>query len=183
MKMFERPPLFEEPFAQTLSGKRLQGKKTPGHADMDQQDVSGDLAPADAKVFRTCVDVLLHLAADLPRCQHVVRYLAIYSTQPTMKSMTVLKHLVSYLACHEDVCLSLKWQGDATGTFHKYPSVLYQLWKPWLRSTQFQTGLATSRHLELGRTFQNARLWVRRLRRRSPTVCTKAQNAWFAVIS
>jgi len=103
--------------------KRLQGKKTPNHADMDQQDLSGELAPADAKDFRTCVTVLLYLAADLPHCPHVVRHLATYSTQPTMKNMTVLKHLVSYLACHEDVCLSLKQQGHATGIFHEYPSV------------------------------------------------------------
>ena len=40
-----------------------------------------------------------------------------------MKSMTVLKHVVSCLDCHEDVCRSLKWQGHAAGIFHKYPSV------------------------------------------------------------
>ena len=44
-------------------------------------------------------------------------------TVPTMKNMTVLKHVVSYLDCHEDVCRSLKWQGHAAGIFHKYPSV------------------------------------------------------------
>ena len=44
-------------------------------------------------------------------------------TVPTMKSMTVLKHVVSCLDCHEDVCRSLKWQGHAAGIFHKYPSV------------------------------------------------------------
>ena len=70
--------------------KRVQGKKTPNHVDMDQQDLSGELAPADAKVFRACVSVLLYLAADLPHCQHVVRHFATYSTQPTMKNMTVL---------------------------------------------------------------------------------------------
>ena len=112
---------------------------------MDQQDVSGELAPADAKVFRTCVGVLLYLRADLPHCQHVVRHLATYSA--TMKSMTVLKHVVSCLDCHEDVCRSLKWQGHAAGIFHKYRA--YPLWKPWLRSTQIQTGLATSRHVGL----------------------------------
>ena len=32
---------------------------------MDQQDVSGELAPVDAKVFRTCVGVLLYLAVSM----------------------------------------------------------------------------------------------------------------------
>ena len=63
---------------------------------------------------------LLYLAADLPHCQHVVRHLATYSTQPTVRSMLVLKHLVGYLAAHEDVCISLKSKGRSDGIFHQY---------------------------------------------------------------
>ena len=100
--------------------KALQRKKSPGHAEMDQCDLSGEISPQDAKAFRTCVGVLLYLAADLPHCQHVVRHLATYSTQPTVRSMLVLKHLVGYLAAHEDVCISLKFKGRSDGNFHQY---------------------------------------------------------------
>ena len=69
--------------------KKLQGKKSPGHAGMDQIDGTGKLSPDMAKTFRTCVGIPLYLAPDLPQCQHVVRHLAMYSTQPTVKSLTV----------------------------------------------------------------------------------------------
>ena len=98
----------------------MQRKKTPGHADMDQCDDTSELSPELARNFRTCVGILLYLASDLPHCQHVVRHLATYSTQPSVKSLTVLKHLVSFLACHEEVCISLKWRGRNQGIFHSY---------------------------------------------------------------
>jgi len=37
-----------------------------------------------------------------------------------VKSMTVLKHLVGYLASHDSICMSLKWKGRTTGLFHGY---------------------------------------------------------------
>jgi len=90
--------------------RKLQNRKTPGHSDMDQVDSTGDVSPHAARAFRTCVDILLYLAYDLLHCQHIVRHLSTCPTQPTVTSMTVLKHLVSYLACHEDICVSLKWR-------------------------------------------------------------------------
>eukprot|EP00435_Cladocopium_sp_Y103_P034780 s2111_g9.t1 len=93
--------------------RKLQGKKSPGHADMDQIESTGELSLQIAKIFRTCIDVLLYLASDLPRCQHSVRHLATYSTQPTAKSLTVLKHLASYLSGHED---------RNVGVIHNYPN-------------------------------------------------------------
>ena len=95
--------------------RKLQNRKTPGHSDMDQVDSTGDVSPHAARAFRTCVDILLYLAYDLLHCQHIVRHLSTCPTQPTVTSMTVLKHLVSYLACHEDICVSLKWRGRTNG--------------------------------------------------------------------
>ena len=100
--------------------KALQRKKSLGHSEMDQCDLTGEISLEDAKEFRTCVGIFLYLAADLPHCQHIVRHLATYSTQPTVLSMVVLKHLVGYLACHEDVCISLKSKGRNMGVFHQY---------------------------------------------------------------
>ena len=65
---------------------------------MDEVDDSSSLGSLQAGIYRTCVGVLLYLAADLPHCQHVVPYLATYSTNPSERSFMVLKHLVGYLA-------------------------------------------------------------------------------------
>ena len=101
--------------------KKLQGKKSPGHADMDQLDNTAEVSPQTARVYRSCIGILMYLAPDLPHCQHVIRHLSAYSTQPTTKSVAVLKHLVSYLAGHESICISLKWKGRNVGVFHNYP--------------------------------------------------------------
>ena len=102
---------------------KTQNKKNPSHADMDQLDTNPDL-PADmATTFRTCVGILMYLANDMPHCQHVIRHLSTYNAKPTAKSLTVLKHLVAYLACHGDICISLKWIGRNNGVFHSYPDL------------------------------------------------------------
>ena len=103
--------------------KKLQNKKTPGHSDMDMDDETEALSPEAATAFRTCVGILLYLAPDLPHCQHVVRHLSTYSSQPTQKSLVVLKHLVGYLASHDDICISLKWRGRNAGLYHNYNDV------------------------------------------------------------
>ena len=102
---------------------KLQNKKTPGHADMDQVDETKDLTQAQATAFRTCVGVLLYLACDMPHCQHVVRYLATCSSRPSEKSMVVLRHLVAYLASHQELCVSLKWRGRNVGMYHTYDNL------------------------------------------------------------
>ena len=99
---------------------KLQNKKTPGHPTMDEIDDSGSLDNVQAGIYRTCVGVLLYLAADFPHCQHLVRYLATFSTNPSERSFTVLKHLAGYLASHEDICVSLRWQGRCAGVFHQH---------------------------------------------------------------
>eukprot|EP00435_Cladocopium_sp_Y103_P048243 s97_g14.t1 len=100
---------------------RTQNKKNPGHADMDKEDDTDELPAAAGTTFRTCVGILMYLANDLPHCQHVIRYLSTHNTKPTAKSLAVLKHLVAYLACHGDICISLKWTGRCSGVFHGYP--------------------------------------------------------------
>ena len=98
---------------------RIQSKKSPGHADMDKEDTTKELDAAASTTFRTCVGILMYLASDLPHCQHVVRHLSTYSSKPTEKSMSVLRHLVGYLSCHTDLCMSLKWDGRCSGVYHQ----------------------------------------------------------------
>ena len=52
--------------------KKLQGKKSPGHADMDQIDSTGEVSPQMAKTFRTCIGILLYLAPDLPHSANML---------------------------------------------------------------------------------------------------------------
>ena len=57
-------------------------------------------------------------SSSLPTCCAALGNLQ-HSADPK-KSLVVLKHLVSYLACHEDVCISFKWRGRNAGVFHQY---------------------------------------------------------------
>ena len=102
--------------------RKLQSKKTRGHADMEIPDSSTELVPHDASLYRTCVEILLYLSADLPQCQYVIRYLSTFSSKPTQKSLVVLKHLVGYMSAHGDQCISLKWKGLYAGVFKQYES-------------------------------------------------------------
>ena len=100
--------------------KRLQNKKTPGHSEIETPDNTPLLGAEDASLYRSCIGILLYLSSDLPHCQYVIRYLATQASKPTGKSMVVLKHLVSYMACHEEQCISLDWKGSHSGVFTTY---------------------------------------------------------------
>ena len=102
---------------------RNQNKKSPAHADIEKEDDTADLSSSSATTFRTCVGVLMYMANDVPQAQHVIRHLATYSSKSTEKSLTALRHLVGYLCSLMDICVSLKWGGQATGIFHGYPNV------------------------------------------------------------
>eukprot|EP00435_Cladocopium_sp_Y103_P070046 s334_g34.t1 len=77
----------------------------------------------DATVFRTRVGILMYLANNVPHAQYTIRHLSTYSSKPTEKSMTVLKHLVSYLASHREISVSLKWCGKTSGIYRQFPDV------------------------------------------------------------
>ncbi len=51
-------------------------KKVPGPPVIDEVDDSATLDAAEPTVFRSCVGILLYLAADLPHYQHATRYLS-----------------------------------------------------------------------------------------------------------
>ena len=99
---------------------KLQGKKTPGHSELENPDTSKELSGNDASIYRSCVGILLYLSGDLPQCQYVIRYLSTFSSRPTERSMVVLKHLVGYMCSHADTCVSLKWRGVHAGIFKAY---------------------------------------------------------------
>ena len=95
-------------------------KKTPARPAIDIEDTTSKLKEADLTKFRSAVGILLYLAADLPHCQHCIRFLATKMTSATQHCWQVLKHLVLYLAGNQDLCLSLNSKGDRNGLFHDY---------------------------------------------------------------
>ena len=69
-------------------------KKTPAHPAIDNEDTTSKLKEADLIQIRSAVGILLYLAADLPHCQHCIRFLATKMTSATQHCWQVLKHSV-----------------------------------------------------------------------------------------
>ena len=61
--------------------------------------------------------------APLSVCDLTFVDLQTYSSKPNQKSLTVLRQLVSYVASHSDISVSLKWSGHNFGIYHGYPDV------------------------------------------------------------
>lgn len=57
--------------------RKLQSKKTPAHADLDQEDTTDGLGRDECSKFRTCVGMLMYLST-VPQCQFVIRHLSTY---------------------------------------------------------------------------------------------------------
>ena len=95
-------------------------KKTPAHPAIDNEDTTSKLTEADLTKFRGAAGILLYVAADLRRCQHCIRFLATKMTSATQHWWQVLRHLVLYLACNQNLWLSLNFKGDRSGLFHDY---------------------------------------------------------------
>ena len=91
--------------------RKAYPKKTPAHPAIDNEDTTSKLKEADLTKFRSAVGILLYLAADLPHCQHCIRFLATKMTSATQHCWQVLKHLVLYLAGNQNLCLSLNFKG------------------------------------------------------------------------
>ena len=105
-----------------LSGVKASSrpKKVPGHPLIDEVDNSVNLDPDESSVFRSCVGILLYLAADLPHCQHAIRYLSTGMSSPTKQKKDILRHLISFLHGTKDVQLCLDFRGDNVGIHHQY---------------------------------------------------------------
>ena len=89
-----------------LAGVKASSRpqKVPGHPLIDEVDNSAALDMAESTVFRSCVGILLYLAADLPHCQHAIRYLSTGMSSPTKQKKDILRHLISFLHGTKDVC-------------------------------------------------------------------------------
>lgn len=102
---------------------KTHNKRSLGHSDSDREDSSQDLSADAQMLVLFFVRVLEFYVSGLPHCHYVIRHLSTYSSKPTTKSMTVLRHSVAYLACHSDISISLKWTGRCNGIYHGHPDV------------------------------------------------------------
>ena len=109
-----------------VSGRRKKG--LPYHAALE--NFSADLAVEDemldseqAAIFRSGLGLALYLAMDRPDIQFAVKTLSSYMARPSVKALSALKHVASYLdgsaddgvflqATEEDQCIFDAWRNN-----------------------------------------------------------------------
>ena len=109
-----------------VSGRRKKG--LPHHATLE--NLSADLVVEDemldseqAAIFRSGLGLALYLAMDRPDIQFAVKTLSSYMARPSVKALSALKRLASYLdgsaddgvflqATEEDQCIFDAWRNN-----------------------------------------------------------------------
>ena len=90
--------------------RNLKPKRTPGHPMLDEPDDTAELGPSDASTYRSCVEVLLYIAADYVECQYTIRGLSQCMAKPTVRALACLRHLCMYLLGCIDHCIMLSYK-------------------------------------------------------------------------
>ncbi|CAE7529713.1 unnamed protein product [Symbiodinium sp. CCMP2592] len=108
-------PKYLERLQRLLNIRPEAKKKTPLFSDLEKLDGTKPLSPADAKLFRCCVGVLLYVAHDCIDCQYSINMLASRMSSPTELSMKGLRHLVMYMNTIGDEGLMLCNRGTGVG--------------------------------------------------------------------
>ena len=90
--------------------RNLKPKRTPGHPMLDEPDDTAELGPSDASTYRSCVGVLLYIAADYVECQYTIRGLSQCMAKPTVRALACLRHLCMYLLGCIDHCIMLSYK-------------------------------------------------------------------------
>jgi hypothetical protein len=109
-----------------VSGRRKKG--LPYHATLENFNAdlvieSEMLDPDQAAVFRSGLGLALYLAMDRPDIQFAVKTLSSYMARPSVKALSALKHLASYLdgtpedglllqCTEESQCIFDGWRDD-----------------------------------------------------------------------
>ena len=109
-----------------VSGRRKKG--LPYHATLENFNAdlvieSEMLEPDQAAVFRSGLGLALYLAMDRPDIQFAVKTLSSYMARPSVKALSALKHLASYLdgtpedglllqCTEESQCIFDGWRDD-----------------------------------------------------------------------
>ena len=87
------PKHLEKLFEMLKINKGLKPKQVPVHQLVDEPDESEELAPDKAKIYRSCIGILLYIASDFVECQYAIRGLAQTMSRPTAQAFICLRHL------------------------------------------------------------------------------------------
>ena len=88
--------------------ERQPSKPTPLPLQPLELSESKPLSADQASVFRSCIGILMYVAADVPDLQHAIRMLSQYLAGPTEACMKALKHVVRYAKGTNGLCLGLE---------------------------------------------------------------------------
>ena len=114
------PKHLEKLFELLKIKRSLMPKKTPGHPLLDEPDNSKELDAQYAKIYRSCIGILLYISSDYIECQYTIRALSQSMSKPTVNSFACLRHLCMYLLGCTENCLILTYKGHH-GLLHYTP--------------------------------------------------------------
>ena len=80
------PKHLEKLFELLKIKRSLMPKKTPGHPLLDEPDNSKELDAQYAKIYRSCLGILLYISSDYIECQYSIRALSHSMSKPTVHS-------------------------------------------------------------------------------------------------
>ena len=98
-------------------------KMTPEHQLLGSRDETKELAPEEAKKFRSALGTLLFVAQDRWDLQHSVKCLASYMAKPTEMAVKCLQQTLLYVKGTESLCFPLRYSGKRATMM----DVLYRL--------------------------------------------------------
>ena len=114
------PKHLEKLFELLKIKRSLMPKKAPGHPLLDEPDNSKELDAQNAKIYRSCIGILLYISSDYIECQYSIRALSQSMSKPTVNSFACLRHLCMYLLGCMENCLILTYKGHH-GLLHYTP--------------------------------------------------------------
>ena len=115
------PKHLEKLFEMMKINRGLKPKQVPVHQLLDEPDETDELAPDKAKIFRSCIGILLYIASDFVECQYANRGLAQVMSKPSVQAFLCLRHLCLYLLGCVDHCTVMTYS-DHQGLLHYTPS-------------------------------------------------------------
>ena len=93
----------------------VRGQLIPCDASIQLEDVSAELTPTDAAVFRRVVGMCLYLSRDLPDIIFSVKEVSGKMSRPTLTSLQHLRKLIGYLKKMGDLGILLQYPQPGAG--------------------------------------------------------------------
>ena len=84
------PKHLEKLFEMMKINRNLKPKHVPVHQLLDEPDETNELPADKAKIYRSCIGILLYIASDFVECQYAIRGLAQTMSRPTVQAFICL---------------------------------------------------------------------------------------------